>query len=193
VSLLRASELRSSERLLGVPVPLADLFPAGGLRRGTVVVVAGSTSLLLQLAATALPSGGWCAAVGFPALGLAAAIELGVDPHRFVTVRVPDQQWTTAVAALLDGLDVLLVNPPAQSKPGEGRRLAARARERGTVVLATRWPDATELQLSVAGTSWQGLGEGWGRLRDRRLQVTASGRGAAARQRQASLWLRSAS
>jgi hypothetical protein len=191
---LRASERTAVRgRVLELPAPLDGLFPEGGPRRGTVVVVQGSTSLLLRLAAAATPARSWCAAVGFPALGVAAAAEQGIDLRRFAVVRVPDAQWATGVAALLDGIDVLLVRPPARGTAVEARRLAARVRERGTVVLAAGWPDSAELRISITGDTWQGLGAGWGRLQGRQLEVAASGRGAAARERRVSLWLPSAS
>ena len=64
-----------------------------------------------------------------------------------------------------------------------------RQRQRGAVLVAVgRWPGA-DITLEVADTTWHGLGQGRGRLRRRELAVLAYGRGAAARTRQARLWL----
>jgi hypothetical protein len=185
----------AGERLLPVLGPLEPLFPAPGLRRGSVVSVGGSTSLALSLLAAASASGSWCAAVGLPALGLAAAAELGVALERFPLVPSPGREagaggWAWVVAALVDACDVVLARPPAYVKAADARRLTARVRERGSVlVVAGAWPEAAEVQLSVASMVWEGLGKGHGRLRGRRVEVVAGGRGAAARERRVALWL----
>jgi hypothetical protein len=51
------------------------------------------------------------------------------------------------------------------------------------------WSAAPDLWLAVAASAWQGLGQGHGRLEARRVEVVVGGRGAAARERRASLWL----
>src|SRR2546422_1478023 len=65
-------------RVLPVRPELADLFPWGGLRRGSTVAVRGSTSLLLALLAESTVAGSWAAVVGMPNLGVVVAAELGV-------------------------------------------------------------------------------------------------------------------
>ncbi len=50
------------------------------------------------------------------------------------------------------------------------------------------WPSA-DVRLSAAPGPWTGIGSGYGRLRARPVEVTASGRGQAARPRHAELWL----
>lgn len=191
----------AGERLLPVLPPLEPLFPAGGLRRGSVVAVSGSTSLALALLAGASGQGSWCAAVGLPGLGLAAAAELGVMLERFPLVPWPGRGcaqggWAWVVAALLDGVDVVLARPPSDGggvRPADARRLTARARERGSVLVVgggpRGWPEPAEVELAVASAAWEGVGRGHGRLRARRLEVVAGGRGAAARPRRVSLWL----
>jgi hypothetical protein len=185
----------AGERVLPVLGPIAPLFPDGGLRRGTVVTVAGSTSLALALLAGASAEGSWCAAVGLSSLGLVAAEELGVVLERFPLVASPPnaEEWAWAVAALLDAVDVVLARPPAGRpvRDTHARRLAARARERATVLLVTDggWPGGADVRLAVTGAAWEGMGEGHGHLRARRVDVVASGRGAAARERRLSLWL----
>lgn len=180
----------AGERLLPVLPALAGLFPAGGMRRGSTVSVVGSTSLGLALVAGPSAAGSWCGAVGLPSLGLVAAAEAGMTVGRLALVAWPGADWAAVVAALLDALDVVLVRPPDQGVRGvDGRRLVARARERGAVLVPLgRW-DGADVRLSVAAAAWEGLGQGTGHLRARLVEVVADGRGAAARPRRARLWL----
>jgi hypothetical protein len=182
------------DRLLPVLAPLAPLLPEGGLRRGSVVAVPGSTSLALALLAGPSAAGSWCAAVGLSSLGLVAASELGVALDRFPLVASPSGagEWAWAVAALLDAVDVVLARPPGPIGAALARRLAGRARERSTVLVVTGaggWPEGADLRLAVIRSAWEGVGQGHGCLRARRLDVVAEGRGAAARARRLSLWL----
>jgi hypothetical protein len=74
----------------------------------------------------------------------------------------------------------------------DARRLVARVRERGSVLVGVGGDlpgERSPLRLEVMASSWQGFGEGWGCLRARRVVVEAEGRGAAARTRRAELWL----
>ena len=180
-------------RLLPVSPVLAGLLPGGGLRRGSTVAVVDSTSLALAMLAGPSAAGSWCAVVGVATLGLAAAAEAGVDPARLAVVPVPGRDWAAVVAALLDGLDVVAVRPPGRSvRAADARRLAARARERGAVLVPLgRW-DGADVRLSVASSSWEGVEQGAGHLSARLVEVVAEGRGAAARPRRARLWLPSA-
>jgi hypothetical protein len=169
---------------LPVLPPLDALFPRGAISRGTVVVVEGSTWLALALAAGASAAGSWCAVVGLPSLGPAAAEEVGIDLERLVLVPSPGPQWATAVAALLDGFDVVLARPTGQVKAAEARRLAARARERRAVILALgSWPDTVDLRIRVVDSEWAGLRAGYGRIAARLAKIASQGRGAAARER----------
>ncbi len=182
----------AGERLLPVLEPLAPLLPGGGLRRGTVVGISASTSLALALLAGASAAGSWCGAVGLPSLGVVAAAELGVALERFPLVAAPGNadEWAWAVAALLDAVDVVLARPPGRVGAAAARRLAARARERSTVlVVSGAWPEALDVRLEVESAAWEGVGDGYGRLRARRVEVVAGGRGAASCQRRATLWL----
>jgi hypothetical protein len=184
----------AGERVLPVLGPLEPLFPARGLRRGSVVTVGGSTSLALSLLAAASGEGSWCAAVGFPSLGLAAAAELGVVLDRFPLVP-SHRRWAWVVAALADGFDVVLARPPSVVKAADARRLTARVRERGAVLVVAgssagaAWPEAAEVRLDVVSSTWEGIGPGHGRLLGRRVEVVGGGRGAAARERRIQLWL----
>ncbi len=177
-------------RMLPVLPALDGLLPGGGLRRGSTVAVSGSTSLALALLAGPSAAGSWCAVVGMPSLGLVAAAEVGVAIGRLALVAAPGRDWAAVVAALLDALDVVVVRVPDRAvRAADARRLAARARERGAVLVPLgRWEGA-DVRLSVATSSWEGLDGGAGHLQARLVEVVAEGRGAAARPRRARLWL----
>ncbi|WP_182113731.1 hypothetical protein [Actinotalea sp. JY-7876] len=171
----------AAERLLPVRPELAPLLPLGALGRGSTVVVTGSTSLVLGLVAEASRAGGWVAVVGLPGMGVLAAHELGVALDRVVLVPDPGADGPTVVAALLDGVDVVVVGPQTALSDGDRRRLTARARERSAVLLPTTpWPGA-HVVLTARTAAWEGLGHGHGRLRSRQLVVERQGRGSAAR------------
>jgi hypothetical protein len=189
------------ERVLPVAEALHPLLP-GGLVRGTSVQVAGavdglgSTSLALALLAGPSAAGSWAATVGVPDLGLAAAAGFGVDLGHLVLVAPPPAgEWATVVAALLDAFEVVVARPPVPGRvrPADARRLAARARERGSVLVRLgdggAWPEAADVSLTVVATTWEGLGLGHGHLRARRATVEATGRRGFDRPRRADLWL----
>lgn len=164
---------------LEVPAPLRPLLPEG-LPRGAVAQVTGSTALVLALLAETSAQGAWAAIVGDPAVGVLAAAEMGVDLERLALVPRPGSQAPLVVAALVDGMDVVVVGPDVALLDSDRRALAARARDRGTVILSTTtWPGA-RLGLNVSGVRWRGLGVGTGRLRSRELLVERVGRGVGA-------------
>ncbi|PXY38177.1 hypothetical protein BA062_05490 [Prauserella flavalba] len=185
-----AVHAQTTGRVLPVLPALAELLPWGGLRRGSTVAVHGSTSLLLALLAEATASGSWAAVVGIPRLGLVAARELGVEVGRLALVPRPGADFASATAALLDGVDLVATGPPGRFGGTQtARRLSARARNRGAVLLSLGpWPGA-EVELRCGPVSWSGLGEGHGYLREREVVVDVAGRGAAARPFRASLLL----
>ncbi len=197
----------AGEQRLPVLAALEPLLPERGLRRGSVVAVEGSSALALALAAAASTAGSWCGAVGRPSLGVVAAAELGIVLERFPLVPAPDPSatgpggWAWVVATLLDALDLVIAWPPVGSgsrsrssssvRPADARRLAARARERGAVLVVASggWPEAPDIRLTITRSEWVGPGAGDGRLRARRVEVVGGGRRAASGERRATLWL----
>jgi hypothetical protein len=189
----------ADEQLLPVLDALTPLVPWGGLARGTTLACTGigATSLTLSLAAGASGQGAWTVAVGLPDLGLAAASELGIDLRRFCSVGPPPaDQWASVIGALVGAFDLVVVRPAHRVRPGDARRLVARARERGTVLLVVDpassragWPEVPDLQLAITRVAWEGLGQGHGHLEARRVRVETTGRGRASRPRTADLWL----
>ena len=199
----------AGERRLAVPGPVGDLLPGGGLQRGTVVAVdgppgAGGTSLVLTLLAAATAAGEWAAVVD-PAgsFGALAAAEAGVALERLAVVHlapgvsgeaVASEQLGPVLATLLEGMTVVAATVPPRLRAADARRLVARARERGSVLVAAGgWPGEAALRLRVEGTVWSGLGPGEGLLGLRTLRVTGAGRGAAGRERTADVPLLRAS
>lgn len=184
----QAERARATGRVLPVVPALAGLLPDTGLRRGSTVAVHGGTSLLLALLAAATEAGSWAAVVGMPSLGIAAAAEYGVDVTRLALVPRPGVELPAVVAALLDGVDLVVVQP--ETVPAAvARRLSARARHRGAVLLSSgAWP-AADVELSCRRSPWSGPSSGYGHLQSRQVQVRSHGRGAAARPQTATLHL----
>jgi hypothetical protein len=175
--------------VLPVLPALADLLPAGGLQRGSVVTAGDWGLLSLALAAGAAAAGAWCAITGVPALGVRAAADAGLDPGRMVLIPDPGRNWPQVVASLLDGFDIVLLRPAGQPPAQLRRKLEATARRHASVLLvAGDWPGA-QARLVVSGEEWTGIGAGHGRLRARKVLVTAAGRGAGERPRSRWLWL----
>ncbi len=183
------ADVLASEGVLPVLPALAGLLPAGGLARGTVVTTGEFGLLSLALAAGASADGAWCAVVGVPSAGVRAAAEAGLDPGRLVLVADPGRGWPQVVASLLDGFDIVLLRPPERPPAQMRRKLEAAARRFGSVLLvAGDWPGA-HARVQVTDEEWIGIGAGYGRLRARKAQVVASGRGAGERPRSCWLWL----
>ena len=186
----------SGQRVLPVPETLAPLFPWGGIQKGTSLSVGGNGgwSLAMAVMAEALGSEGWLAVVGVPDLGLVAASEFGVRLDRVIVVETPPLHlWPTVVAALLEAVDVVAIAPDNRVGPRDARRLTARAREQGSILLhldhASTWPYVVDLGLEATVDRWQGLGFGHGCLQARLATVTATGRRSANRPSTLSVWL----
>jgi hypothetical protein len=181
------------DRAVPLPGALGDLVPGASVARGSVVRVtgrpgAGATTVGFELAAAVTALGEWAAAVETDAsFGPLAAADVGVALERFAVVRrVPPARWATVVAALLDGVSLVLAEVPRGVGLGDARRLEARARERESVLVVAEtrgavWPGSVACTLHAAGSTWDDLGAG--ALEMRRVRVEAGGRGAATRPR----------
>jgi hypothetical protein len=177
--------------LLPCDPQLAPLLPWRGLKRGVTITATGSTSLLLMLLADAMRNtDSWAAVVGMPEMGWVAAAELGLAMDRVATIPDPGPDWPTIVAALLDGADLVVAATPVGPAASIAKSLAARARQKGSVLITTgQWPGA-DLALTATERRWHGLRtDGRGRLRGCELDVTAAGRGKAVRPKTATLTL----
>lgn len=128
--------------VLPVPSALQPLLPAG-LPRGSVVQVAGSTSLLLALAGAACGGGAWCAMTAVPDVGWRAAAAVGLPLDRVAVVPTLGPDAPMVLAALADGFDVLVLGRCRGLSDRDRRSLTARLRVREAVLLTVHpWPDA---------------------------------------------------
>lgn len=195
----RARPVSSSrDQLLPLLPDLIPLLPGGGLPRGAVITVStgegsGAGTLAFALLAAASAAGSWCAAVGTGDPGILAIAELGVDLDHLALVPWPGVAWPEVAAILIDDMDVVLVCPPGRVRPGVARRLAARARQKRTVVVVRggrgTWPEGPDVQLTVEGGTWEGMDRGHGHLEGRHVEVVTTGRRSAVRGVRTGLWL----
>jgi hypothetical protein len=187
----------SHTRMLSVPVPLAPLLPDGGLRRGTSVAVSaddagGALSLAAALVADASRAGSWCVVVGTSALGALVTRAEHLDASRVAFVPRPEPLTLEVTAALIEGVDLVVLRPPSHLRANGVQRLLARLRDRRAVlvVLTTAtWPARCDVELRVTNARWRDVGPGEDCLRERRVTVSATGRGTAHHPAQRTLWL----
>lgn len=201
----------STGRMLPVVDPLVALLPDGGLVRGKALSCSGpaSMSMALALAVEATARGSWLAVVDVPTLGLEAAAEFGIPLERVVRVDPPRRgaarsggvgdTWAELMAAVVDGFEVVITRVPRRLNQALARRVQSRLRAREVVMIALDrsgsggGPDrngtiSVDTELAATDPQWEGVADGWGRLRGRRVVVTSSGR-RVPQPRRASLWL----
>lgn len=181
------------ERIVPVAEPLRELFVDQGLVRGRVFSCRGaaSTSLAFSLVREAMVEGAWLAVVDVATFGADAAAELGVPLERVVRVSTdassagPVAQvtdWIDVMGAAVDGFDLVIARVPAglrqDRRSTSVRKLASRLQQRGSIVIVLGYTGALspDITLTSTRTVWSGLGQGWGHLRHRRVDVEASGR-----------------
>jgi hypothetical protein len=184
------------ERTLPVVAPLAPLLPEAALVRGRALSCEGpaAASLALALTVEATVSGAWLAVVDVPWLGVEAAAELGVPLERLVRVDPGERAgtggaWADLMAAVLDGFEVIVTRVP-RIGAGALRRVQTRVQHRGAIVvlIGPPAPWSADVVMRVSAPVWEGVEQGWGHLRGRRVTVEAAGR-RVPRPRRAELWL----
>lgn len=147
------------------------------LRAGASYAV-DSASLALALLAGASATGEWTAAVGWPDLGVEAALALGANLSRTVLVPDPGSQWLEATSALVDVMRVVALRPAGPVDAKTASVLGARLRKRSaTLVIWGDWPRC-EARLGTEQVRWSGPQRGPGRLTGRAARI-AVWRGAA--------------
>jgi hypothetical protein len=186
------------QRTLPVAAPLQPLLPEGALARGRTVACRGvaATSLAVALAAEAATAGAWLAVVDVPWLGVEAVAELGVPLERLVRVDPGETAgsfggaWADLVAAVLDGFELVVTRVPRRLSAAVLRRVLARVQARESVLLAVGEPGplVPDVAIDASAAVWEGVADGWGHLRGRRVTVTATGR-RVPRTRRTELWL----
>ena len=173
--------------------PLGELL-TGGLPRGAVTECADSSTLLAELLAEATAAGLSAGLVGAPGLALAAVEERGGDLSRLVAVPEPGTAGLRVVAALLEGLDVVVYRAPAErpaaprgaTRPTPNRLPAAQerslkaklARGRAALVIVGASVSSPALRLRGQIAALHGIGRGTGRIAGVTLKVAAARRGA---------------
>lgn len=183
----------ATDQVIPVLGPLGEALPDQGLRRGTVVTIegdpgAGSTTLTLDVIAAVTATGGWVGVVELEerashlgSIPAPAVVEAGVVLDRVAVVRgVPRDRWAVVVAALVEGVGLVVTDLPPRVRPADARRIAARARDRGSILVArgSAWPERAAVRLRSEGGAWRFAG---GRLVGRELSVEVEGRGRAPR------------
>ncbi|MXV88992.1 MAG: hypothetical protein F4Z53_01245 [Acidimicrobiales bacterium] len=218
LDIAHAADIGHSKRLLPVADELASLLTQPGLVPGTVLAAHGPGALTLAtaLAAEVSRTGGWVTAVGLGRMGVSAVTERGASLDRWAFVDEPGSAAAEVLNALIGNVDVILLAGGVRLAAAHSRRLRTRLRERGTVVIevgasnpagargvgasntaGARGVGASnpagafspDVTMTVERAAWTGLGHGHGRLRERRAEVVAAGRGAASLPRRAVLWL----
>ncbi|MFT3714623.1 MAG: hypothetical protein QM774_01365 [Gordonia sp. (in: high G+C Gram-positive bacteria)] len=181
------AERPASRTVLPVPGPLAGLLPRRGLPPGSVVEVAGASTVAMAVLAQVSAAGSTAALIGLPQLNLAVAEDLGADLNRIAVVEQPGVDALDVAAVLLDGIDLVLV-AAQRVTPSRARVLAGRARRQSSVLLAVGesgcWPGAAiRFEGRVAGYRHVlGTGHqpsGYGRIGGLELEVRVSGTGLA--------------
>jgi len=192
-----ATTTLARQRTLPVAEPLRPLLPEGGLTRGRVVACRGvaAASLTLALTTEATRAGAWLALVDVPWLGVEAAAELGVPLERLVRIEAGGAGseaglWADLVAAVLDGFELVVTRVPRRVNAGVLRRVQSRVQAREAVLLAVGDPGPLTADVAMEASTpvWEGVEDGAGHLRGRRITVVSSGRRIPRPQR-ADLWL----
>jgi hypothetical protein len=173
---------------LPIAKALQPIIPDGVLVRGRTVLCSGdaamSTALLLVSAAT--QAGSWLAIVGVSDFGLMSACEQGVALQRTVSVTptANKKDWTSTVAAVADGFDVMMLEVPREVSESDARRIQTRIQARRNVLVLVETSRHTtprsvfqpDVVLHTATTSWHGIEHGAGYVQGRHVDVTVSGR-----------------
>jgi hypothetical protein len=175
----------AGQRTIAVHPSLHVLFPQG-LIRGSSVMCRGdaAVSMAFLLASTASHADAWVGVAGLPTFGAQACHEMGTALQRVVVVRgtdgtddTDDSTWAAVLGALVDGFDIVVFGAARHVRAGTARRIQARLQTRGgvLVLVSDAGSFSTDAQVSTTST-WQGLGDGDGYLRQRTVQITVDGR-----------------
>lgn len=167
-----------------LPGRLSALFPGGGVRVGQTVAYTGGYGVLVSILAAATAAGKRCAVVGYAHLGMAAIGAEGGDLSRVAYVPQPGADPGAVVSVLLDGMDLVVLDPAcARIPPSRARVLAGRARSAGAVLLVggRDWPHADVLIESRTPQAF-GLDCGYGRITVLEFPVRATAKHVAGRQ-----------
>lgn len=157
---------------------LFEAFGDAALERGQVYRCDGDAarSMSWALVAPASREGSWIATVDMATLGMMAAREHGVALQRLVCIDTGGDatMWHRVVGNCVDGMDVVMVESPRCSA-GDARRITARLRATGSVLVIVGDPGAFSPVLSIRATTTR-----WHfstHAHRREMHVSLSGRG----------------
>jgi len=114
--------------------------------------------------------------IGMPHVGVVAASRRGIELARLALIPHPGAQAPAVAGACIDGMDVVVAGERLALSHADRRRLAARARERGGVIISAGPWQGAHVTFTVEGARWGGLGAGDGRLRTREMTVAVNSR-----------------
>jgi hypothetical protein len=173
---------------LPVAKALQPIIPDGVLVRGRTVLCSGDAAMLtaLLLVSAATQAGSWLAIVGVSDFGLMSACEQGVALQRTVLVTPTSNKkdWTSTVAAVADGFDVVMLEVPREVSESDARRIQTRIQARRNVLVLVEASRHTtprsvfqpDVVLHTATTRWHGIEHGAGYVQGRHIDITVSGR-----------------
>lgn len=168
-------ELRS-----GSADPFRELVPSS-LRGTGVVAIVGSSSVaiaaLREVAGNAEAAERWILILGAPDFGVEAAIEQGVAAHRLIVIPHPEGRSDVAVAAALDGIDIVVCGEQLRLTDSQQRRLNARVRKQSRFLMSLQPWAGADLTLRITRRQWSGIGQGLGWLQGATAVVEREGRG----------------
>lgn len=200
-----APTVLAGEQTLPVAADLAELFAERALVRGRTLACTGPAATSAAMAVVAAPviAGSWLAVVDVPTFGLDAASEAGIPLERVVAIATDSEMvtagWVEVMAAAVDGFDIVVSHLPRTTSAASAssvtdamlRKLSTRIRQRGAVVVliddagvvagsngtgsnSAGW--SCDGLVQTTSISWSGLGSGFGHLRERSIDLAASGR-----------------
>jgi hypothetical protein len=174
-------------------LPVSDVvrsfIPEGQLIRGRVVACSGDAALsvALLLVAHATQEGSWLAVIGVQHIAILAVAERGVALERLVLVHPPQQskEWSTTVAAVVDGFDLVIMSVPRGVSPSDVRRVHTRIQARQSIAIIVNNDSSgvkssqlfhPDVVLHTTTSQWIGADQGAGFLQHRDVRVQVSGR-----------------
>lgn len=132
--------------------------------------------MLLSVVQALSRAGAWIAVVARPDLGLLAAQQRGVALERLVLIPEVGRHAAAVIAALIDGVDVVVTGHGVVLTGAQRRAVQARLRERDGLLLSESPWHGAAVTVTAERPRWHGLNSGDGLLRTVELDITVSGR-----------------
>lgn len=177
------AETLNQQRPLKVSPVFSSVLTHRGLRRGSTISLdsqhSGALSLGLALVSEAVRSGALLAVVADETFNLSVCYDHDIPISRVVYFNLDSrrstQTWAKALAAIIDGFELILVLKEPELQAVLTRRLTHRIKERNSVLMRigrNRWQQSADVEIAVEANRWEGLGKGNGYLRRRNIEVS---------------------